>query len=178
MSAKDHLNDAQMALAVVAADDLPAAHREHLAGCWLCGAENERLEQALAGMGQQARDLTPVPGRRFILPVAQDRPAASRSWGRWAAAATMAAAAVVAAMLWLGPAQQQTQTALVSEDASWSEPSAWDASAPGEEEQPFSSFQNFLLGGDQAGVDEDFMEFVSPWAEEDVSLHGPGRSPC
>jgi hypothetical protein len=69
-----HLNEAQILQAMVDEADLPAAVREHLSGCEICGGEKKRFEGRIARMTLMARQAAPTPLRKPSLDRAEPRP--------------------------------------------------------------------------------------------------------
>ena len=94
----EHLDEDQLIRAVVDANDLPAAVRNHLAECDQCRAGKHSFEKELASLGQLAERLAPKPQRRIVLPGAKTK-RINLNFLDWrnlaAAAATMAAVLIV-----------------------------------------------------------------------------------
>jgi hypothetical protein len=92
-----HLNEAELLLAVVDAADLAAEQNAHLGACPVCRDAREHLQARFLSLGRTAREQAPAPTRPFRLPP-QHAPAARwRFKPLWVAG--LAAAMVLAIML-------------------------------------------------------------------------------
>ncbi len=184
MSEYHHLDYQALAVAAVEASELTPGQREHLATCELCQGRLAELEAGLEGLGGLARRMAPDPPRRFHLP--PEAKTFSRAWlWRGSLAGGLAATALVLVSLWLGaPGRQSPATgpavpqvpalATVSDELDQGFVSIMEVN----EEDPFSPFQRFVLGGEDSSWDEQFMDFVSPFDLEDYSRLEKGRARC
>ena len=73
LDSEQHLDENQITQAVVDAADLPAAVRDHLAGCNQCLENRESFARELANLGQLAAQHAPKPQRRIQIPVAEEK---------------------------------------------------------------------------------------------------------
>jgi hypothetical protein len=194
MSMQQHLSNDEVIIAVVDPADLSPEKREHLESCRVCRVELDKLDADLVGLGETASHMVEVPPRNFELPGAEQihhelsgemprRP--ETRWQNWwsrqgqlslAGGLAMAAAVVLALMVSLSPewksnpplsllmAQEQELNFIL---AIPQEPEPLlgmlaDAS------EPLSPFHRFLVGDDDTEEDNEFMEFLAP--EKDGNL--------
>jgi len=184
MNDSSHLDHKALARAAVDESDLPAAEQRHLAACTHCQEQVQKLLAELEGLGGLARELAPSPPRSFRLPAGEKT--TSRAWvWQGALVGGLAVAALLLISLWLGPAgaPPQPTTLARSQAQVWGETtdevdqalvSIMDVS----EEDPYSPFQRFVLGGEDTSWDEQFIDFVSPFDQEDYSRLEKGRARC
>ncbi|MGD8564228.1 MAG: hypothetical protein PVG03_16930 [Desulfarculaceae bacterium] len=177
MSAKQHLAEEQIIAAALNEPGLPQEVAEHLKACPDCAAQAEQIASQVAGLGKMSRDLAPAPPRRFTLPDRQPSLAGRWAW-RLPLAAGMAAACVFLFSLWLGPGQRQPSTLSNESQAMFSEDQPLSTVMAMEDVETFSPFQAFVLGETYLGLDQDFMDFVSPSSDEDVSAISKEGRPC
>lgn len=99
-----HLDDDQLARAVVDEAELPSPLREHLSTCPVCRANREQTARNLARLGRMAARFAPSPTKRIALPADEPGSMVRWSWG-WRTYVGAAVAAVLAlAVLWRVPA--------------------------------------------------------------------------
>lgn len=171
-----HLNDDQLVLAVVDLAELPPPLREHLSTCPHCQANQERIEQDLAQLGQMAEHFAPTPTKPVSLPAEESRSSVRWSWG-WRTYVGAAIAATLALILvWRAPVlrtpsggdgdmraqEMQEAEQLMTEVASLVE----NALPPAYED---------ISAESSAGLDEEFMQFVVPSIEDEPVSYYSGK---
>jgi hypothetical protein len=75
-----HLKEEHLITALVDANDLAPALREHLARCPVCRIEKERVENSLERLGREAARLSPAPRKKILLPLEQPEKTSWLSW--------------------------------------------------------------------------------------------------
>ncbi len=177
MTDQDHLYEDRLIVAVLAEEDLSQDERRHLVECPACAALRDHLAADLAGLEELGQQAVEVPPRRFALP--PEPPALPRR-RRWplAAGGSLALAAVALLAVWLGVWGPQggsaPQPGFLAETvpAPLYEDPATLAGLGLQEVEPFSPFQLFVLGGDQAPASEEFMEFITPDPSRSGGIEG------
>jgi hypothetical protein len=162
MKESTHLEEEQLIRAIVDQSDLPEPVRKHLSACSTCSEKKQDMERELRVLGELGQAYAPSPPRRMILP--EKEPSYFRLW-TWqktmAAAATVVAILVLIVAIWfriprIGPEKANLD---VYHPATEEERRFIEASAL--EEDPFSPFHQFVIGGAYPVLDEGFVEFVS-----------------
>lgn len=183
---ENHLSEERLIAAVLAEEDLSQAELDHLALCPSCQVLRNSIAADLAGLEELGSNAVQVPPRSFQLP--NEPPIANRAKpGRLGLALggslALAAAALVA--VWLGVWGPQSISPIAPPNGNALTPltAAGTALPPGpiyddpealaglgiQEMEAFSPFQQFVLGGDQTAINEEFMDFIMP------ESGGPGR---
>jgi len=156
-----HLEEEQLIQAIVDQSDLTEPARKHLAGCSICGEKRQEMEKELRILGKVAKRFAPSPSRRMILP--EKEPSFLELWN-WqktlAAAATTIAILVLVVSIWYGMPGIRPQKGTLERLSSPKEEPLF-AEARGLEEDPFSPFQRFVIGGSSPLLNEGFVDFVS-----------------
>jgi hypothetical protein len=161
MKEDTHLEEEQFIRAIVDESDLPEPVRIHLAACSICADKKLEMERELRALGKLARRYTPFPSGGMILP--EKEPSFFELWNwqkTWATAATTIAILVLVVSIWYGMPGIRPQKA-TSERQPFPEEERLFAEARGLEEDPFSPFQRFVIGGSSPLLDEGFVDFVS-----------------
>jgi len=163
-----HLDDDQLAWAVVDEAELPFPLREHLSTCPVCRANREKTAENLARLGQMAARFAPSPPKPVALPVKEPRAVVKWSWGWRAYASAALAAALVLAVLWRAPVFRN--------------PSRENGNTLAVEMQETEQFMTEIAmlvdnalpavyldisAESSAGLDDEFMEFVVPSVEDE-----------
>lgn len=174
-----HLNEAQVLVALVDEDDLPAATRAHLAACPACQTEHRRHADRLQRLTAMAREAAPIPSRRVTLPREWRSSAGTGpyfSWSRpWKPALALAAMALVVILfgtLQWKPGQEGRLAGLNQESR---EDQVLITEVQRLETDGLPSLYAAIAGDDDLDVDEDQWDWMVPDAEDD-SLSGRGAS--
>ncbi len=97
-----HLNEPQLLRCVIDDTELPSDQQEHLAQCWVCQGERERLQNQLAALGKMAERLAPSPGLPLRLGLLEARGQHDRH-RPWRGLLKWTTVAATAAMMTVGP---------------------------------------------------------------------------
>jgi anti-sigma factor RsiW len=171
MKHKDaHLNEDQLLRAVVDETDLPAAVQNHLSTCPVCRVEKGRFEEKLARLGDMAERLAPSPAKKVKLPRRESSKSAGRPWNwRGALAAGLAAAAVVLVVAYgsvLLKTRQEDRIAALSQEMRNDEQLMTEIRGLSENALPVFCLD--IFGASDPGLDEEFIEFVVPFTDDDI----------
>ena len=150
-----HLNDRELAAALVDRSRLSPEARKHLAACPVCAAEVDRFGARLDNLGRKAREQAPRSLNRFRW--ARPEPALRSFFLRPSALAAGGLLVFALVAVWglniRGPEEHRValneKTELSSVEASL------------EEGVPLSAFHSFVIGQDTVVLSDDFMEFVA-----------------
>ena len=171
-----HLNDEQMVQAVVDAADLPASVRQHLTECRQCLADRNSFELQLQRLGQNAKQFSPQPQRRIILPAAKNRRPMRRllDWHKW-----MAAAATVAAVFLIVWATNTVYNPTESENKNVTvelmEAQRLMTEVNTLVDNALPSFYLEISGEKNATYDEEFYQFLIPTLGNSTSTSDRGK---
>jgi hypothetical protein len=162
MKENPHLEEEQFIRAIIDESDLPEPVRRHLAACSVCGEKKQGLERELRTLGELAKRYTPSSSEGMVFP--EKESSYSRLWN-WqktlAAAATTIAILVLVVSIWYGMPRIRPQKADLEHYSSAKEEERLFAEATALEENPFSPFHRFVIGGSSPVFDEGFVDFVS-----------------
>lgn len=172
-----HLGDDQLVAAAADPGSLGEREAAHLAECPRCGRSLEELRADLAGLERLARQAAPAaPPRPALLRPEPERPS-PWAW-RIPLAAGLAAAALIISV-WMEPSRQEPPGASFAVLEEALDQDAGALLGPGfAEDDSLSDFQRFLVGEGQPDLDEEFMEFVTPFSQDKVSRLGKGDASC
>ena len=170
-----HLSERQFLQALVDAADLTAAAGKHVADCDLCRRRLEHCHRNLAALGNMARRLAPPPPGH--LPLAADT-APPRGWSvRWRAAGGLALAGTAALLLIAGLFWARFDNRLgppMATRSVWpSDPVMVETGMLTENALP-PIFMD-LTGESDPLLDDEFIRFVVPSAENSSSDRGPHK---
>lgn len=171
-----HLDEDELIWAVVGEAELPPTLQEHLSTCSRCRANQERLEQDLARLGQIAERFVPSPRRPVSLPLERPRRFIGRSWDWQAYVSAAAAVALVFIFLWWSPMFRNTpgdKNNMVARDMEESERLMTEVSMLVENALPDVYLD--ISAESESGLDEEFMQFVVPPVEDETLSYDPER---
>jgi len=176
-----HLKEADLLQAVVDEADLTASLQEHLKTCRLCHSEKDRLELALAELGDRAERFAPASSRRVALPVREStRRALSWYWNwRRTLVAGMAVAVAAIIVVYGGISVrkvEEAKLAALTQEIWEDELLMTEISALSENALPL--FCSDISGESYPDFDEDFMDFVVPSTEADLVSRNGGGVKC
>ena len=171
-----HLNEDQLARAVVDESELPSSLREHLSTCPICRANREQTVTNLARLGQMAARFAPSPTRRIALPADEPRIVARWFWGWRTYVGAVVAAALVLAVLWRVPALRSP----VEDNGNTLAVETQEAEEFMTEiamlvDNPLPAVYEDISAESMTGVDEEFMEFVVPSTEDEPLTQNDGK---
>ncbi|OQY03393.1 MAG: hypothetical protein B6I22_11805 [Desulfobacteraceae bacterium 4572_123] len=163
-----HLNEDQLLRVFVDKVGLPDTARTHLAGCPLCRAKKQRIENDLAAFGKIARQSVPKQQKRVRLPADASPSRKLSGWYRLTAMGAAVAVLLVISVIWwpgrgLLVPDKNTPVA------------AWDR----QDDEKFMAQIRVLTENDlpqvyldiSAGLDyednEEFIDFVVPSLDQD-----------
>ena len=157
-----HLNEDQLALAVVDESELPGGVGKHLKGCPECGARKQSLEGDLAKLGQMARASVPRVQRKIFWLSRQKGRKSIWSW-RFALPLGAVLAAVLLLAFWLGPLGTAPDGRVIQFNHAISgDYGILMSEVDRLTENPFSPFHTFVIGESGSGLGDEFMEFLIP----------------
>ena len=170
-----HLDEAQVLVALVDEDDLPAAARSHLAACPACKIERQRHADRLQRLAELAREAVPAPSRRVTLPrewrTSAERkfyPGWSRPWKPALALAAVALVVIIFGTLQWKPGQEGRLAGLNRE---LQDDQVLITEVQRLETDGLPSLYAAIAGDDDLEVDEDLWDWMVP-GSEDESLSG------
>lgn len=165
-----HLNDDQIAQAVVDAQDLPIPLRKHLSECPHCGLAVEQFQKDLSSIGKLANQFSPEPKRRIALPVEKETASflGSRKWQ--ISFGTAVSAVIVFLMIWWSGMTNPSLNGVSNDRAE----ELWEDETLMTE---ISSISNNALpqlymditGDFDSEMEDEFMEFINP-SDDDTTL--------
>ncbi len=163
-----HLNEDHLFRAVIAETELSAELRAHLATCPQCRGSKERFEKNLSQLGQMAKELSPIPQNKIVLPVEKNL-GFSKPFINWKLMTSMAAAAAMAFLLLLwSPRLNLTHspTLPLTARATWeADPVMIEIDALSINALP--SIYMDISGESYLGLEDEFIEFVVPSTENE-----------
>jgi len=176
-----HLKETDLLQAVVDETDLSASLQEHLKTCRLCRSEKDRLELALAELGDRAEHFAPSPGRRVALPVGESTRRALSWYWNWRRTLVAGMVTAVAAIIVVYGTisvrnAEEAKLAALTQEIWEDELLMTEISALSENALPL--FCSDISGESYPDFDEDFMNFVVPSTEADLVSSGGGGVRC
>lgn len=165
-----HLDKDQILWAVVDEAELPSSLLEHLSVCPQCRARKELLEQNLVRLGEKAERFAPSSQRKVSLSLEEPRSHRRWSWGWRSALVVAMTAAVVIVTFWATNLYDTSPNDRVAgltqemweDERLMTEISLIEENALSPLYVDISEEQNLLF-------DEDFMQFVVPIIENEIT---------
>lgn len=171
-----HLDDDQLLWAVVDEAELPASLAEHLSLCAQCLARKERLEQKLARLGQKAEIFVPSPGGKVSLSIDEARSPYRWLWGwRTAVAVSMTVAVIFVALWWSNIFVTTPDIGITRLSQEMLEDERFMAEISLLEENALPPLYREISQEDNSVFDEEFMQFIVPSVEDEISSHNPTK---
>ena len=165
-----HLNDDQLIITIVEADDLPSGVREHLDSCHQCRLAVQQFENELSILGEAARQFSPTPKHRMTLPVERQTQKVFGSW-KWRVSfgAAFSAVLVFVILWWSGLTNTTINGGVNSLSGELWEDEDLMTEISRLSENPLPQLYMEITGDTDPEFQDDFMEFVDP-LNEDTSL--------
>ena len=169
-----HLDEGQMARAVVDSGDLAPRAREHLARCKECREAVSRLELDLESLGRLARQCSPTSAGRIVFPEEGVHRQRAPGWGlALGSVAILCLAAVV--FVWSLRLGRTPENGLASLTEEMQEDAALLEEIRSLEENPLPRSLLSIAVESSYGLEKDFIEFVVPITEDETMSDGKGK---
>jgi hypothetical protein len=170
-----HLNGAEIMSSVIDESEVSETVLGHLSECSICSGKKEQLEQDLSKLGSMAERFSPMPAKRVLLPEGNPRRRGRWFWNWQAASGFAVAVTVMLVMVWWTPnfrTPTEVKTEITNQEMIAAEDFMIEVDVLVDNALP--SYYLDISGESYSGMDEDFMEFMVPSEDNNISGYKVG----
>jgi hypothetical protein len=167
-----HLTEDEILMAIVDETDLGSERQTHLSTCSRCNGEKRKIEQQLYDLSHIFEQMAPVPTRSFRLPGTNKDRSNFRSRWRWLRPVLGVAAAVALVIILVWPQvkfylRTHFEKNVMTQDVQQDNQLIAQVDVLVNDALPMK-YQD-ILGADETKFDQDFMQYIVPPIEDNVS---------